>query len=379
VIVGFSQDTAGASPRDDLLAIPAEHFLHERYAGSGGRSSLVSAYYVVKPLLPRGTQLALRRAYARKQRQRAFPAWPIEPVLVERLHAELLARIRESGGTDVRIVDFWPAGHEFAYIITHDVEGPEGVRNIPALLEIEQRHGVVSSWNFVAEWYPIPDGTFAALRAAGCEIGLHGIKHDGRLFESRQRFEAELPKIHHYLEAWDAEGFRSPATGRNAAWMHELGCRYDSSFPDTDPFEPQSGGCCSIFPYFFGDVVELPITLVQDHTLFEILREPTIDLWLRKSAWVIANHGLVNVIVHPDYVHDPQRLDRYDELLAFLTSRPGGWHALPRDVARWWRARAELEVGEDGRIAGPPPHGFEPTVAMAREAEGARVIFPAHG
>jgi hypothetical protein len=124
--------------------------------------------------------------------------------------------------------------------------------------------------------------------------------------------------------------------------------------------------------------VELPITLVQDHTLFDILRERTIELWLRKSAWVIANHGLVNVIVHPDYVRDPRRLDRYEELLAFLTSRPDGWHALPRDAARWWRARAALEVGEDGRIAGPPPHGFEPTVGVARAAEAGGVIFPAH-
>ena len=73
---------------------------------------------------------------------------------------------------------------------------------------------------------------------------------------------------------------RVPVAGdhRNADWMPELGCLYDSSFPDTYPFEPQAGGCCSIFPFFLGDLVELPITLVQDHTMWEILRHDAMDL-----------------------------------------------------------------------------------------------------
>ena len=95
-----------------------------------------------------------------------------------------------------------------------------------------------------------------------------------------------LPKIHRYLDEWGAVGFRSPATHRNADWMPRLGVLYDSSFPDTDPFEPQAGGCCSIFPFFLGDMVELPITLVQDHTMWEILQHPGIDLWLQKSDWI---------------------------------------------------------------------------------------------
>ena len=144
------------------------------------------------------------------------------------------------------------------------------------------------------------------IRAAGCEVGLHGIKHDCKLFESRANFEAELPAIHRYLAEWDAAGFRSPATHRNPDWMPELGSLYDSSFPDTDPFEPQPGGCCSILPYFLEQMVELPITLVQDHTLWEILRQDTIELWTSKSDWIIANGGLVNLITHPDYLDRPR-------------------------------------------------------------------------
>lgn len=357
---------------EDPLSVPAEHFLHERYAGTGRHSRALSTYYAVKPLLPRGVQLTLRRGYARRQMRRRFPAWPIETVLVDRWHAELRKELREAGRDEVAFVDFWPRGSRFAFVLTHDVEGPGGIENIPRVLEVEQRHGVVSSWNFVAEWYPIPAGTFARLRAEGCEIGLHGIRHDGRLFQSRAQFESELPKIHRYLAEWGAAGFRSPATGRNAAWMHELECVYDSSFPDTDPFEPQAGGCCSILPFFFGDVVELPITLVQDHTLFDILRERSIARWIEKCEWVMHHNGLINVIVHPDYVRDAERLALYEELLVFLTSQRGAWHALPRDVAMWWRARAALSVGPDGRIARARnlAGGIEPSVAMAREAAG---------
>jgi peptidoglycan/xylan/chitin deacetylase (PgdA/CDA1 family) len=335
----------------------------------------MSAYYAVKPLMPRSLQLALRRAYARRQARVEFPRWPIEPLLVERGRSEVRERLAARGGEPLPLVGLWPEGRRWAGILTHDVEGPLGVRNVRRVLEVERRHGFVSSWNFVAEWYPIEPGLFDHIRAVGGEIGLHAIKHDCKLFSSRERFEAELPAIHSYLEDWDAVGFRSPATHRNADWMPELGCLYDSSFPDTDPFEPQAGGCCSILPFFLGDLVELPITLVQDHTLFEILREDSIDRWTQKSDWIIENNGLVNLITHPDYLDTPRRLRLYEEFLEYLAEKDGGWHALPRDVAVWWRTRSGLRCVEDeagARIEGP---GAErATVTWARE-RGDGVVF----
>jgi hypothetical protein len=345
-----------------------EHLLYERYVESGGRSRKMDVYYALKPLMPRRVQLALRRAYAPRQARREFPRWPFEPSLLEHRDAQLLQRVRESGAERLPFVDYWPEGKRFCSVLTHDVEGPAGVDNVMRVVELERSYGFVSSWNFVAEWYPIPDGLFDAVRAAGCEIGVHGIRHDGKLFADRESFEANLPKIGAYARAWGAVGFRSPATHRNADWMHELPVEYDSSFPDSDPFEPQAGGCCSIMPFFFGDVVELPITLTQDHTMFEILREPGIELWRRKAEWLMEHHGLVNVIVHPDYVVEQPFLDRYEAYLAFLAERTDGWHALPRDAARWWRQRAALRVDEDGGIAGDTDYAA--TVAYASERDG---------
>jgi peptidoglycan/xylan/chitin deacetylase (PgdA/CDA1 family) len=347
----------------------AEHYLTERYLGARERSALLSAYYAVKPLMPRGLQLALRRAYAHKQARVEFPRWPIEPVLVEAREAQLRAQLADADS--VPFVSYWPEGRRFAAVLTHDVEGPAGVRNVRRIMEIEARHGFVSSWNFVAEWYPIEDGLFDHIRAMGHEIGLHAIKHDCKLFESRASFEADLPNIHRYMREWDAVGFRSPATHRNPDWMPELGCLYDSSFPDTDPFEPQPGGCCSILPYFLEDLVELPITLVQDHTLWEILRADSIEHWTRKSDWIIEHRGLINLITHPDYLDTPARLRMYEEFLEYLAAQEGGWYALPRDVAQWWRERSEMRVVVD-RVEGP---GAErASVAWARVDGDAVVI-----
>lgn len=367
-------------PASGLLAgqLPdagAEHYLHERYRGEGSVSPLMAPYYAIKPLLPRGLQLWLRRRYARRQAQMAFPHWPIEPLLIEQRDAQLLAQLQAAEAERLPFIGFWPEHRRFACVLTHDVEGPAGIRNIERVLEVERRHGFASSWNFVAEWYDIPDGTFNAIRASGGEIGLHGIKHDGRLFSSRAEFERNLPKIRRYLEEWDVVGFRSPATHRNAQWMHELGCLYDSSFPDSDPFEPRAGGCCSIFPFMFGDVVELPITLLQDHTLMEILQHTTIDPWREKADWLIDQHGLINLITHPDYLIDPGHLAMYDAFLAYLAEHREGWFALPQTVAEWWRERSQLTVVGDGHGAAIQGHATEEATIMWANDRDGTIVF----
>ena len=344
------------------MELNPEYYLRERYAPQGV-ARFAGPYYLVKPLLPRSVQMAIRRRHARRRAQREFPSWPIEDVLVRHQEDSFRQAIHANGGDKVPFVNFWPAGHRFAYVLTHDVEGTAGIENIERVRKVERAHGIVSSWNFVAEDYPIPAGLFEELRADGCEIGLHGIHHDRSLWRNEQTFERTLPTIHRYLTEWQAVGWRSPVTYRNADWMPRLGALYDSSFPDTDPFEPQAGGCCSIFPFFLDEMVELPITLVQDHTMWELLQRPGIDLWLEKSEWIREHHGLVNADVHPDYLIRQDRLDLYDEFLGWLTQLEGGWHALPRDVASWWKERARLQGDAD-----------RATVAYAREVDG-RVVY----
>ena len=323
-----------------------EHYLYEAYVANGDGWK-TKAYYFLKPAIPRAMQLALRQRYRAVQEAREFPAWPIEPLLVNKVADVLTKTVASNSGKPVYRLSLWPEGKRFCFVITHDVEWDTGLSNALRLADIEKRLGFISSWNIVPERYPIDWSIVDRLRQDGFEIGVHGLKHDGKLFQSHRLFQKRLEKIHEYASKWGATGFRSPSTLRNVHWMPELQFEYDSSFPDTDPYEPQPGGCCSIWPYFIDHLVELPLTMPQDHTLFEILGHKDISVWKKKADWIESRHGMVLINVHPDYMLAEDRLALYEEFLLSMKAKNEMWHALPREVARWWRDRAASTLKQD--------------------------------
>ena len=333
----------------------ADRLVYERYVDDSAGWKR-RTYYALKPLIPRPIQLLLRRQYVSTQESRAFPSWPIESAVVDIVESFLQGTIRTMGERPLYRLAPWPGGAKAAFCITHDVEWDEGLRRAPRMLEVEQGQGFHSSWNLVPERYPIDWGIVDLLRRSGCEIGIHGLKHDGRLFQSERRFFSRLEKIEGYAREWGAKGFRSPSTLRNADWMSRMRFEYDSSFPDTDPYEPQPGGCCTVWPYFLGEMVELPLTMPQDHTVYEILGHGNLNLWTAKADWICRVGGLVVINVHPDYMVSEERLAQYEGFLKSMAERPGLWHALPEEVARWWRDRDATGFSTEGgqvRLRGP--------------------------
>ena len=128
------------------------------------------------------------------------------------------------------------------------------------------------------EGYSYDPDYLEELKKAGFEIGVHGLKHDGWLFLSRRLFRKRVKKINAYLTSLGG-GFRSPLTHRHPEWMQDLKLQYDSSFFDVDPFESMPGGVGWLWPFFIGNFLELPYTLPQDNTLFNILGEKTPLIW----------------------------------------------------------------------------------------------------
>jgi hypothetical protein len=193
----------------------------------------------------------------------------------------------------------------------------------------------------------------------GFEVNVHDLQHDGRLYADRQEFLRRADRINHYVREFEAEGFRSGILYRNADWYDAFAFSYDMSIPNVAHLDPQRGGCCTVMPYFIGKIVELPLTCSQDYTLFQILDDYSIDLWKKQIALIRENHGIISFIVHPDYVIDERAQETYKALLCHLAAlRADGsvWTALPRDVAKWWRERSNLElVQENGewRVEGP--------------------------
>jgi len=315
-----------------------DYYLYERYVTRAANWKL-KVYYFVKPFVPSSLRLTLRRRYSHIQAKAKFPSWPIEPIIIEGIQNYLFHILFQSHTDELYRISPWPSGKIFAFAITHDVEWEKGLKNAPAIAELEKQLGFRSSWNIVPERYPIDWKIIDKLRADGFEIGVHGLKHDGKLFQSRRVFKRSADRINNYARQWGAAGFRSESTLRNVDWMPELKFEYDTSFPDTDPYEPQPGGCCSIWPYFIKDIVELPITLPQDHTLFEVLGLNDIAIWKKKAEWIEGNSGLILVDVHPDYMMSVERLRLYEKFLLYMNERKQMWHALPREIARWWKDR----------------------------------------
>ena len=327
-----------------------------------GRSSLAAAtsalrrcYYLARPAMPRAVQVKLRQAFTRVQARSSFPGWPVEDSL-HNLYRWLFSAVAEIAGGPVPFLDIWPDGRSWALVLTHDVETEAGYRTMGLLRDAERELGYRSSWNFVAERYRVEDATVRALHDEGCEVGVHGLRHDGRDLASRRLMEKRLPAIRANADRWNAVGFRSPSTQRAWRLMPRLGFEYDSSYTDTDPYEPQAGGCCTYLPYFNESMVELPITLPQDHTLFFILPSSGADVWIRKARSLRERNGMALVLSHPDYARDQRVADGYRDLLETFGGDDTVWHALPREVAQWWRQRDASALRPDGRgwrVEGP--------------------------
>ena len=341
-----------------------------RELGSGGASAAkalaLRAYYRLRPLIPRSLQIMMRRAGANVQRRRRFPRWPIEPSLHE-FYDILFDCLRLVAGEPVPWIASWPHGRSWALVLTHDVETAMGVEKLELLRNVEVERGLRSAWNFVPERYSTPDSLLGSLRSDGFEIGVHGLRHDGRDLESLETLRERAPAMRAYAERWSAVGFRSPATHRVWDWMPLLGFEYDSSSPDTDPYEPIPGGCCTWLPFFNRDLVELPITVVQDHTLFVILKQEDSSAWQQKCDYLRDRGGMAVLLTHPDYAGDRSPLERaYADLLDRYSDDPTAWHALPNEVADWWRRRGASSIeGSDGTWSVVGPAAAEATIAFA--------------
>jgi hypothetical protein len=347
------------------------------------RAAAMRGYYLVRPAMPRSVQLRLRRLFTRVQAASTFPGWPIEDSLHD-FYGWLFTVLADLAGVPVPFLDPWPAGRSWALVLTHDVETADGYRDMDLLRGPERAYGYRSSWNFVGARYQVDGETVGSLQDEGCEVGVHGLFHDGRDLNLR-RLDERLPAMWEHASRWNAVGFRSPATHRGWDLMPRLGFDYDSSYSDTDPYEPQAGGCCTFLPFFNRGMIELPITLAQDHTLFTILQHPDADLWLRKARHVRDRGGMVLVLTHPDYAHDQRLTDGYRKLLDAFTGDDTAWHALPREVATWWRRRAASTIHADGdgwRIEGPASDDARVRFATVAGADTpmtdqARSAFPA--
>jgi hypothetical protein len=253
----------------------------------------------------------------------------------------------------VPFIWFWPEGHSACLIMTHDVEYAVGRDFCSKLMDLDESAGLRSSFQVIPEErYEISPGWLDEIRSRGHEVNIHDLNHDGHLFPERQRFLDRAGRIRSYAQQFGAEGFRSGALYRNLQWYDGLGFSYDMSVPNVAHLDPQHGGCCTVMPYFIGDVLELPLTTTQDYSLFHILGEYSLELWERQIEIILARHGLLSFNIHPDYVLEARALAVYVGLLRRLEEvrrKRNVWAALPKELNRWWRQRSQMEIVRDAK------------------------------
>jgi hypothetical protein len=362
----------------------------ERYFNTGSRllekPGVRNMYYRVRPLLPDSVRRYLQKVYLKEWGQLTFPEWPVDrtvDIILERL---LALALKASGQSRIPFIWFWPEGQKAAAIVTHDIETLAGRNFTPELLDLDGAFGIRSSVQIVPEErYQVTPGFLDEIRQRGCEVNVHGLNHDGNLFQSRATFVERAEKINRYAELFGAKGFRSPVMYRNPDWFQELNFSYDMSFPNNARYEPQPGGCCTVLPYSLpGGMTELPLTTVQDYALFHLLNDYSTELWQRQMHAIMDGYGLMSFIVHPDYVLSGREQDIYKQLLGELEnlqSKHNVWVTTAGEVDQWWRQRDRMTIvpsGQDWTIEGP---GAERARIAYACVDGEKVVFefPAKG
>ena len=345
-----------------------ENLRRERYVKAlvPGRERMVtrewarSLYYSVRKFLPLSIRRCLQRAYFSDWPKRPFPAWPVD-FTVDRLHEELLKVSMQAAGIQkVPFVWFWPEGATSCLIMTHDVETSVGRDFTPQLMHLDESYGLTSSFQVIPEKrYKVSAEYIDEIRCRGFELNIHDLNHDGRLYQKREEFLRRAAIINSYARKYQAQGFRAGAMYRTLDWYDAFEFSYDMSLPNVAHLEPKRGGCCTVMPFFIGKVLELPLTTIQDYSLFHILKDLSIELWKKQCAMIRQRNGLMSFLTHPDYLVDPAARKIYESLLDYLRTMRAEepiWHALPREVDQWWRARSQMKLvrkGADWRIEGP--------------------------
>jgi hypothetical protein len=358
-----------------------DNLRRECYVSSGSRirRSAKNAYYALRPFLLRGMRRAIQRAHVRNWREMCFPRWPVDTTVEDLCGNLMLLSIEALKVDKIPFVWFWPDGARGCVLMTHDVETNAGRDFCPALMDIDDAFGIKAAFQIVPEGrYAVTEALLAQIRERGFEVGVQDLNHDGRLFDDWTEFLRRVEKINQYGRAWDAKGFRAAVLYRKPDWFCKLDFAFDMSIPNVAHLDPQLGGCCTVFPYFIGNMLELPLTTTQDYMLLNLLDQNSIELWKSQFELIAEKNGLASFIIHPDYITAPEARSMYESLLGYLqnfASRKQVWFALPSAIDQWWRARSKMNVVPDGdgwRIEG---EGADHAVLAYARSEGNRLVY----
>jgi hypothetical protein len=346
-------------PGEIIDNLRLERYVDNWGAGANSLSRFKKLYYHLRPLTNLFVRKQIQKFYGRNWRELSFPHWPVDTTVEDICGKLLLLSMEAKGADSVPFVWFWPEGARGCLLMTHDVETEAGRDFCAELMDLDDSYGIKASFQIVPEGrYEVSSTFLDSVRKRGFDYGIQDLNHDGRLFDSREEFLRRADAINRYAAQHAVKGFRAAVLYRKPDWFDRLNFSYDMSIPNVARVDPQRGGCCTVMPYFIGEILELPVTTTQDYTLFHLLNERSIDLWRTQVELILKKNGLVSFIIHPDYVIEAEARSVYVKLLDHLRKLRAEkhlWLGLPAEIDSWWRARSKMRVekiGDSWRVVG---------------------------
>ena len=254
-------------------------------------------------------------------------------------------------------------GRKYACLLTHDIDSREGLREARVLKRMEDRYDLPSAWYIPSAHFRLDSPTIRELANNG-EIGSHDTRHDGRLARlSREKMMERLSSSRRVLSkcaGCAVEGFRAPLLQHNLGIMDALmsvGYSYDTSIPTWEPKHPSTmkpQGIGTVFPMIINGVVEVPVTLPQDHQMMHVLNygpKGTITIWKQSMNATKEMGGLCVFLVHPEYeLAHSKNIRVYEDLLSTIKTDHDSWTALPRDISKICLADAQKSGRQRVRV-----------------------------
>ena len=238
-------------------------------------------------------------------------------------------------------------GKRYACIVTHDIDTRRGLQRAKNLKKLEEKYDVPSAWYISSKHYKLDHEVIEELANYG-EIGAHDTRHDGRLVKlPEQKLVNRLREAKQALEKiidCSVEGFRAPLLQHSSSILRglkEADYTYDTSIPTWEPKHPDTmkpHGIGTIHPTNINGVVEMPVTLPQDHQMIHALGlspRQTAETWIKLMKATERMGGLCVFLTHPTYeLARSENLNVYEDLLNAVTGNSEACITLPKEVVK---------------------------------------------
>ena len=219
-------------------------------------------------------------------------------------------------------------------VVTHDIDSREELDQIERIRSVEKPLGIVSSFGFVPEESWPTERVARSLVERGCEVYWHDIAHNGRLpYLGKDAIRAAFDRVGED-HPWAVELMRTFRAGQllmSRDLMDVIAERFaiDMSIPDSERDGPYGGaaGCGTVLPFWYGPMLELPLTLPQDvylQMVYGLSAQEALGIWREKLAYICSVGGVAVFNIHPVWVSSkyPELFDAFRAFLETAAETP---------------------------------------------------------